>query len=57
MSRLHLFRGVYKHNILLSGRKKMNLPVLVNDQLEKRIKIRQRGGEQKAKTTFRSGRK
>lgn len=49
MSRLHLFRGVYKHNILLSGRKKMNLPVLVNDQLEKRIKIRQRGGEQKQK--------
>lgn len=27
----------------------MNLPVLVNDQLEKGIKIRQRGGEQKQK--------
>lgn len=50
MSRLHLFRGVYKHNILLSGTKKMNLLVLVNDQLEKRIKIRQRGSEQKQKS-------
>lgn len=49
MSRLRLFRGIYKHSILVSGTKKMNLPELVNDQLEKRIEIRQRGGEQKQK--------
>lgn len=49
MSRLHLFISVYECNILLSGTKKTNFLVLVNDQLEKGIKIGPGGSEQKQK--------
>lgn len=50
MSRLHLFTSLYERNILLSDAKKMNFLVLVNDQLEKGIKIGQEGSEQKQKS-------
>lgn len=49
-SRLHLFTSVYECNILRSDTKKLNFLVLVNDQLEKGIKIGQGGGEQKQKS-------
>lgn len=50
MSRLHLFTSIYECSILLSDTKKMIFLVLVNDQLEKGIKIGQSGSEQKQKS-------